>query len=135
MQDCASLAWSLGKLAYRDPDLMEAICDRYVAACGNAPPESIGIVSQMLKGVLLQRCLTPQLMQLLQAQAEKTLGSAERSAAVLQEVMDGYALLASNRVFLAFRINCTVSSFYFRLKCSQFLCTADLRTNHKFLHA
>lgn len=90
MQDCAALSWSLGKLAYRDTDLMEAVCDRYVAVCtSTSKPQAIGTISQMLKGATLQRCLTQELMKLLQAQATVTLGSQERSIAALQDILDG----------------------------------------------
>ena len=89
VQDCAALAWSLGKLAYRDNDLMEAVCDRYEAACMCGAQQSIGTVSQMLKGATLQHCLTLRLLRLLQAQGAAALGSQERSAAVLQDVMGG----------------------------------------------
>lgn len=92
MQDCAALAWSLGKLAYSDSDLMNSLCERYVAACTYGPPQPIGTISQMLKGATLQRCLTKQLLRLLQAQAAIALGSQERSTAVLQDVLDGYAV-------------------------------------------
>ena len=95
MQDCAALAWSLGKLAYRDGDLMHAVCDRYEAACMSSKAQSIGTVSQMLKGATLQHCLTQRLLRLLQAQGAAALGSQERSAEVLQDVLDGCAAQCS----------------------------------------
>lgn len=95
MQDCAALAWSLGKLAYRDGDLMHAVCDRYEAVCMSSEAQSIGTVSQMLKGATLQHCLTQRLLRLLQAQGAAALGSQERSAEVLQDVLDGCAVYFS----------------------------------------
>jgi hypothetical protein len=68
---------------------MEALCDRYKVACAGSPPQSIGTISQMLKGVALQRCLTQHLFRLLQSQAAVALGSRERSSAVLQDVLAG----------------------------------------------
>jgi hypothetical protein len=109
MQDCAALAWSLGKLAYRDGDLMVAVCERYTAACTGSGPQQIGTISQMLKGATLQHCLTQQLLKLLQVQATVALGSQERSYAVLQDVLDGCSSLLRSLALVLLQSLFTVS--------------------------
>lgn len=91
-QDCAVLAWSLARLAYHDDDLMAALRQRYVDKSVLAP-QSVGTVSQMLKGCAVAGGLTRELYQLLLEQAEGALGSAERAQRMAQQVRDGCALL------------------------------------------
>eukprot|EP00892_Ulva_mutabilis_P011249 jgi/Ulvmu1/8497/UM044_0031.1 len=88
-RDCAVLAWSLARLAYRDDELMRALRQRYLDTSVHSA-QSIGTVSQMLKGCAVSGALTRELYRLLLEQAEGALGSAEQAQRVAQQVRDGY---------------------------------------------
>lgn len=91
VQDCAVLAWSLARLAYRDDELMAALRQRYLDT-SVLSAQSVGTVSQMLKGCAVAGALTRELYLLLLEQAEGALGSAERAQRMAQQVRDGCAL-------------------------------------------
>lgn len=90
VQDCAVLAWSLARLAYRDDDLMAALRQRYLDTSVHSA-QSVGTVSQMLKGCAVSGALTRELYALLLEQAEGALGSAEHARRMAQQVCDGCA--------------------------------------------
>lgn len=84
------LAWSLARLAYRDDELMVALRERYLDA-SVLSAQSVGTVSQMLKGCAVSGALTRELYCLLLEQAEGALGSAEQAQRVAQQVRQGSA--------------------------------------------
>jgi hypothetical protein len=83
MQDCALLAWSLGRLGYEDDGLFQGLEQQYISQSIQYP-QPLPVITQMLKGFAISGMMTKELYDMLFQQADGQLGSPQQASKFLQ---------------------------------------------------
>jgi hypothetical protein len=83
MQDCALLAWSLGRLGYEDEGLFQGLEQQYINQ-GIQYPQPLPVITQMLKGFAISGMVSKELYDMLLQQADSQLGSLQQASRYLE---------------------------------------------------